>query len=126
MTEAVLPANEESEPAAAGTGTTGTALLQTDNNEVTEALSKDGRSSRRQEGSPFSMAEESVAADENAGNPAAKPLQAGTSGADAQNGKAVTRGNAPSESRTGGPLQNHGPVVQTSAAHLQANTGQPG
>ncbi|WP_211062167.1 flagellar hook-length control protein FliK [Heyndrickxia faecalis] len=123
MNEAVLPANERSEPAAAGTGTTGTALLQTDNNEVTEALSKDGRSSR-QEGVPFSLAAESVAADENAGNPAAKPLQAGTSGADAQNGKAAIRGNAPSESRTGGPLQNQAPSVQTTA-HPEANTGQP-
>ncbi|MEZ0116612.1 flagellar hook-length control protein FliK [Heyndrickxia faecalis] len=121
MTAAASPANEGSEPAAAGTGTTGTALLKTDNNGVTEALSKDGRSSR-QEGVPFSLAAESVAADENAGNPAAKPLQAGTSGADAQNGKAAIRGNG--ESGTGGPLQNQAPSVQTTA-HLEANTGQP-
>lgn len=121
MTAAASPANEGSEPAAAGTGTTGTALLKTDNNGVTEALSKDGRSSR-QEGVPFSLAAESVAADENAGNPAAKPLQAGTSGADAQNGKAAIRGNG--ESGTGGPLQNQVPSVKTTA-HLEANTGQP-
>lgn len=126
MTEAASPANEESDPAAPGTGTAGTAPLQTDKNGLAEALSKDGRLSRRQEGSPFSMAEEAVAVNENTGYPAAKPVQAGASGADAQNGKAVTRGNTPNENGTGGPLQNNGPVVQTSAAHLQANTGQPG
>lgn len=121
MNEAVLPANEGSEPAALDIGTTGTALLKTDNNGVTEALSKDGRSSR-QEGVPFSLAAESVAADENAGNPAAKPLQAGTSGADAQNGKAAIRGNG--ESGTGGPLQNQVPSVKTTV-QPEANTGQP-
>ncbi|MGG3760654.1 flagellar hook-length control protein FliK, partial [Heyndrickxia coagulans] len=126
MTESASPANEESDPAAPGTGTAGTAPLQTDKNGLAEALSKDGRLSRRQEGSPFSMAEEAVAVNENTGYPAAKPVQAGASGADAQNGKAVTRGNTPNENGTGGPLQNNGPVVQTSAAHLQANTGQPG
>lgn len=121
MTEAASPANEESDPAAPGTGTTGTALLKTDNNGVTEALSKDGRSSR-QEGVPFSLAAESVAADENAGNPAAKPLEAGVSGADAQNGKAAIRGNG--ESGTGGPLQNQAPSVQTTV-QPEENTGQP-
>ncbi|MGG3733739.1 flagellar hook-length control protein FliK [Heyndrickxia coagulans] len=126
MTAAASPANEESDPAAPGTGTAGTAPLQTDKNGLAEALSKDGRLSRRQEGSPFSMAEEAVAVNENTGYPAAKPVQAGASGADAQNGKAVTQGNTPNENGTGGPLQNNGPVVQTSAAHLQANTGQPG
>ncbi|MED4892003.1 MULTISPECIES: flagellar hook-length control protein FliK [Heyndrickxia] len=126
MMEAASPSTEGSEPAAPGTGTAGTAPLQTDKNGLAEALSKDGRLSRRQEGSPFSMAEEAVAVNENTGYPAAKPVQAGASGADAQNGKAVTRGNTPNENGTGGPLQNNGPVVQTSAAHLQANTGQPG